>query len=134
MQLAAAVGRPDVHAGELPVAYVQLKPGVSATEDELLSFARDHIIERAAMPKAIRIVAAMPLTGVGKIFKPELKQREIADALRCALHDAGVAVSRLDVINDPRSGTQVQATVADSGTAGLTRKVLGRFPFRFDVS
>ena len=43
VQIAAAVGRPDVHAGELPVAYVQLKPGARATEDELLSFARDQI-------------------------------------------------------------------------------------------
>lgn len=82
VQLAAAVGRPDVHAGELPVAYVQLKPGAGATEDELLSFAREQIGERAAIPKAIRLVAALPLTSVGKIFKPELRQREIADALR----------------------------------------------------
>lgn len=82
VQLAAAVGRPDVHAGELPVAYVQLKPGAGATEDELLSFAREQIGERAAIPKAIRLVAALPLTSVGKIFKPEFRQREIADALR----------------------------------------------------
>jgi fatty-acyl-CoA synthase len=134
VQIAAAVGRPDVHAGELPVAYVQLKPGVRATEDELLSFARDQISERAAMPKAIRLVAAMPLTGVGKIFKPELRQREIADALRTALHDAGAPASGLEVINDPRLGTQVAVTVAGSAAAGIAREVLGRFPFGFEVS
>ena len=94
VQLAAAVGRPDVHAGELPVAYVQLRPGVSATEDELISFAKDQITERAAVPKAIRLVTTMPLTGVGKIFKPELRKREIMDALRAALHDAGAPTSR----------------------------------------
>ena len=104
VQIAAAVGRPDAHAGELPVAYVQLKPGACATEDELLSFAREQITERAATPKAIRLVAAMPLTGVGKIFKPELRQREIADALRTALHDAGAQTTRLEVVNNPRVG------------------------------
>ena len=134
VQLAAAVGRPDVHAGELPVAYVQLKPGIRATEDELLSFAREQIAERAAVPKAIRLVGAMPLTGVGKIFKPELRQREIADALRTALHEAGAPTSALEVINDPRSGIQVEVTVADSTNAGIAREILGQFPFRFGVS
>lgn len=134
VQLAAAVGRPDSHAGELPVAYVQLRHGASATEDELLAFARDQITERAAMPKAIRLVTAMPLTGVGKIFKPELRQREIADALRTALHDAGAPISRLDVVSDPRFGIQVEVTVAGSATAAIAREVLGKFPFRFEVS
>jgi fatty-acyl-CoA synthase len=134
VQIAAAIGRPDVHAGELPVAYVQLKPGVRTTEDELLSFARDQITERAAMPKAIRLVADMPLTGVGKIFKPELRRREIADALRTALHDAGAQTSGLEVINDPRFGIQVEVTVAGSVTTGIAREVLGQFPFRFGVS
>jgi fatty-acyl-CoA synthase len=134
VQIAAAVGRPDLHAGELPVAYVQLKPGVCATEEELLSFAREQITERAAMPKAIRLVAAMPLTGVGKIFKPELRQREIADALRTALHDAGAPTSGLEVVNDPRFGIRVEVAVASSATAGIAREVLGQFPFRSDVS
>lgn len=135
VQLAAAVGRPDVHAGELPVAYVQLKPGAAATQDELLSFARERITERAAMPKAIRLVQAMPLTGVGKIFKPALRQREIEDALRTVLHDAGVASARLEVINDPRFGTRIEVAM-DGGTdaAAIAREVLGRFPFRFEVS
>ncbi|RZT97797.1 acyl-CoA synthetase [Rivibacter subsaxonicus] len=134
VQIAAAVGRPDVHAGELPVAYVQLKPGARVTEDELLSFAREQITERAAMPKAIKLVAAMPLTGVGKIFKPELRLREIADALRTALHDAGAPASRLEVVNDPRLGIRVEVAVAGSATAAVAREVLGRFPFRFEVT
>jgi fatty-acyl-CoA synthase len=133
VQLAAAVGRPDVHAGELPVAYVQLRPGVSVTEDELMSFAKDQITERAAVPKAIRLVTTMPLTGVGKIFKPELRKREIVDALRAALHDAGVPTSGLEVINDPRSGIRVEVTVARSTTVGIARRGLGQFPFRFEV-
>jgi fatty-acyl-CoA synthase len=134
VQLAAAVRRPDVHAGELPVAYVQLKPDTGATEDELLAFAREQIGERAAVPKAIRLVAALPLTGVGKIFKPELRQREIADALRTALQEAGAPASQLEVINDPRLGIQIAVTMTGSAAAGMAREVLGQFPFRFEVS
>lgn len=133
VQLAAAVGRPDVHAGELPVAYVQLKAGASATEDELLAFAKEQITERAACPKAIRVLAAMPLTVVGKIFKPELRQRETVDALRTALHEANAQISRLEVVNDPQLGTRVEVTVTDSAGAGIAREVLGRFPFRHEV-
>jgi fatty-acyl-CoA synthase len=134
VQLAAAVGRPDVHAGELPVAYVQLKPGAQATEDELLDFAREHISERAAIPKAIRVIAPMPLTSVGKIFKPELRQREIADALRTALQDAGAAPVRLEVRNDPSFGIGIEVEVADDAAAATARGILGQFPFRYAVA
>ena len=68
--LAAAVGRPDAHAGEVPVAYVQLRDGGAVTESELLAFAASVIGERAAVPKAIRIVPQIPVTAVGKISSP----------------------------------------------------------------
>ena len=75
--LAAAVGRPDARVGEVPVAYVELKAEASATDEELLAFARSHITERAAVPKAIYLLDALPQTAVGKIFKPALRRREI---------------------------------------------------------
>jgi len=134
VQLAAAVGRPDAHAGELPVAYVQLRTGAVASEDELMTFARHEISERAARPKAIHIVPSLPLTGVGKIFKPELKRRETADALRAALSEADVPAASLDVINDPQLGTRVDVVATDAAGASVANEVLGRFPFRFNVT
>jgi fatty-acyl-CoA synthase len=71
--LAAAVGKPDVTAGELPIAFVVLKPGAVVESATLLAYARDHIAERAAVPKEISILSAMPLTGVGKINKLALR-------------------------------------------------------------
>jgi hypothetical protein len=44
---AAAVGKPDSHAGELPVAYVQLVPGSRATSSELIEYLTARIAERA---------------------------------------------------------------------------------------
>jgi fatty-acyl-CoA synthase len=66
--MAAAIGEPDRDKGELPVAYVQLRPGTSTTESELLAHCRREISEAAATPRQVWIIEAMPLTAVGKIF------------------------------------------------------------------
>ncbi|MGF6870934.1 acyl-CoA synthetase [Paraburkholderia sp. MM5477-R1] len=134
VQIAAAVGRPDAHAGELPVAYVQLKPGASATEEELADFARHAIAERAAVPKQVRIVNAMPLTGVGKIFKPELKRRETADALRSALVEAGIEGASLSVDESNARGVSIRVELPEAAQEDIARAVLGRFPFSFCIS
>ena len=52
--LAAAIGSPDAYAGEMPVAYVQLEPGATVTEQELLEHAAMTIPERAAIPNGSR--------------------------------------------------------------------------------
>ena len=70
---AAVVGQPDAYAGELPVGYVQLKPGASVQPGELEDFVRERTPERAAVPVQIIPIDPMPLTGVGKVFKPSLR-------------------------------------------------------------
>jgi fatty-acyl-CoA synthase len=71
---AAAVGRPDSHAGELPVAYVQLIPGSKATPEKIAAFLEPRIAEKAAMPKEIIVMDSLPLTNVGKPLKSVLRQ------------------------------------------------------------
>lgn len=73
VEMAAAVGQPDRYAGELPVCYVSLRPGAQASVEELRNFAEGEIAERPAWPKQIYIVDKIPVTGVGKIFKPDLR-------------------------------------------------------------
>jgi len=73
VQHCAAVGEPDAYAGELPVVFVTLKPGTQATEEALLAFVRDRVDEPPARPKSVTVLANMPMTLVGKIFKPELR-------------------------------------------------------------
>jgi len=97
---AAVVGQPDAYAGELPVAYVQLKAQAQADPAELLAFIAARTPERAANPVHVYVIEAMPLTGVGKVFKPQLRwdaaQRKVtqmlADLQRPDLHMA-VAVA-----------------------------------------
>lgn len=71
---AAAVGRPDAHAGEVPVVYVELRPGEVASPEELLRLAAERIHEPPAVPKEIIVVDRIPLTAVGKPIKAELRE------------------------------------------------------------
>ncbi len=130
----AAVGRPDVHAGELPVVYVQLKPGARATERELMDFAQREIPERAAWPKRVQIVGQLPLTGVGKIFKPALKLRETEDVVALALRESGdSAVGSIRARQDSRRGVVVDVALADRRAAPTVKQVLGAYTFGVDL-
>jgi fatty-acyl-CoA synthase len=71
--LAAVVGQPDAYAGELPLAYIQLKAGANVAPGELEAWVRERTPERAAVPVEIVLIDAMPMTGVGKVFKPQLR-------------------------------------------------------------
>lgn len=130
--MAAAVGRPDAHAGEVPVAYVQLQAGASASEAELLAFAREQVAERAAVPRAIHVLDALPLTPVGKIYKPALKQREIVDALGEALRVGGVE-ARVGAREDGSRGVVVEVELRDGAQADAAQRILGLFAFAFEL-
>jgi fatty-acyl-CoA synthase len=86
---AGAVGRPDAHAGEVPVAFVALTPGARASAEELLAWAAERVPERAAAPRHVEIVDEIPLTAVGKPYKPELRRRAAERAAREALAGTG---------------------------------------------
>lgn len=125
--MCAAVGRPDAYAGEVPVVYAQLRSGCEASPQALLDYAGQHITERAAVPKAVILLQALPLTGVGKIFKPALNMREIefvvrreADALDIELLDVQVEqVAKLGLVARYRS----------RGESDALARVLGDYTF-----
>jgi acyl-CoA synthetase (AMP-forming)/AMP-acid ligase II len=128
VEMSAAVGRPDPHAGEVPVAYVQLRPGVTVEEAELLRFAGEHIAERSAAPKAVIIVPALPVTAVGKIFKPTLNMKEIESVVRTEAIAAGVELAELRVEQDPQIG--LIARYRATGDAAALAAALGRYAFK----
>ncbi len=71
VSLVAVVAKPDEKWGEVPCAFVELKPGMSATEDELIKFARARLAGFAT-PKAV-VFCDLPKTSTGKIQKFELR-------------------------------------------------------------
>lgn len=97
-----AIGQPDSFAGELPCAYVELVEGAEVTVDELADHARTHIHERAAIPKHLEILAELPKTAVGKIFKPDLRRMAIRRVYDAALEGTGAHV--VEVIEDKKRG------------------------------
>ncbi len=117
VETAAAVGLPDSYAGELPMAFVQLRPGAGATAEELREFCRREIAERAAVPVQVVVIPVMPLTGVGKIFKPALRLQAAQLAFEAAiapLEAQGVAAS-VSVRDDPTHGTLAVVRIGKPG-------------------
>jgi len=71
--VAAVVARPDERWGEVPCAFVELRPGATATEAELIAFCRERLAGFKT-PKAV-VFGEVPRTSTGKIPKFELRQR-----------------------------------------------------------
>ncbi|WP_433756495.1 acyl-CoA synthetase [Nocardia sp. CA-135398] len=127
---AGAVGRPDVHAGEVPVAYVTLAAGADITESELLAWASDRVPERAAVPKSVVVLDALPVTDVGKPYKLGLR----ADATRRELQDALEQVAGARAITAAVEDGAIVATVeVDPAAEGAAGEVLGRYAIRWKV-
>ena len=69
----AVVAKPDEKWGETPCAFVELKPGASATAEELVAFARQHLAH-FKVPRQI-VFAELPKTSTGKIQKHVLRSQ-----------------------------------------------------------
>lgn len=87
----AAVGRPDRHAGEVPVAFVTLHAACGADAVQLREYVARHVAEPAAAPKQIYVLDELPLTAVGKIFKPALRCEAIRQVILTELRTLNVA-------------------------------------------
>jgi acyl-CoA synthetase (AMP-forming)/AMP-acid ligase II len=73
----AVIGVPDERMGEVGMAFVVLRPGATATPDELIAWSREHMANFKA-PRRVEIVDALPLNATGKVLKFELRDRAAA--------------------------------------------------------
>jgi fatty-acyl-CoA synthase len=73
VQLAAVVARPDDKWGETPCAFVELKPGHSATAEQLIEWCRARLA-RYKCPRHV-VFAEIPKTSTGKVQKFALRER-----------------------------------------------------------
>ncbi len=74
---AGVIGKPDLEAGEIPKAFVQLRPGASATADELIAFVRARLADYKRV-REVEFIEKVPRTASGKILRRELAERERA--------------------------------------------------------
>lgn len=110
--LAAAVGQPDAYAGELPVCFIELRPGATVTVEELNDHAERTIGERPAWPKQFHIVETIPLTSVGKIYKPELRRDAAERFVTSLLHeDTDLMDGTVHVVMGGPRGMKVSVTL-----------------------
>jgi len=135
--LAAAVGMPDAYAGELPVCYVSLRPGTVATEADLRDHAEQAIAERPAWPRHIHIVDSIPLTTVGKIYKPQLRCDAASRLVRQVVREQlGLKEFQVQVREGGRRGMTVTVLVpqADGQSIPRVQEALSPYLFEIEVS
>lgn len=75
---AAVVGVPDEYRGETVAAFVSLRPGCAVTQDEMVSFCRDHLAAYK-VPRSVTVLDELPKTTSGKILRRELRTSAAAD-------------------------------------------------------
>ena len=97
---AVAVGRPDRHSGEIPVAYVVPADPGRFDEADLLAWASTAIDEPAARPKRIYPITEIPVTAVGKHFKPALAADAAVRAITDTLTAAGLPGARVTAAHE----------------------------------
>lgn len=124
VKVAAAVGSPDPYAGEIPVAYVELKEGAKITEGEILEYLGKEVGERAAVPKQVYIIPQIPLTPVGKIFKPALRWESIRKVYQGALSVLEGMVDQMEVkvTEDKVHGSMV--TIIITPVSGVSEETI----------
>jgi fatty-acyl-CoA synthase len=141
VKMAAAVGRPDAHAGEVPVVYVEVSEEAGLKESDILQWAREHIGERAAVPKEVIIIDRIPLTAVGKIFKPALRWDAVRRTYAKELESLGTSVAAVDikVQEDKVHGTHavIRIKAAQGADAGRIEQrvseLLARYTVHYDL-
>jgi fatty-acyl-CoA synthase len=135
--LAAAVGVPDGYAGEVPVCYVTLRPGMAATEAELREHAEQTIAERPAWPRHIHFIDTIPLTTVGKIYKPQLRcdaAQRLVSQLVCK--QMGMSDAAIQVREGGRRGMTVSVKLPPAQQAAISQvqQALSGFLFEVEVT
>ena len=72
--IAAVVGVPDSKSGEAVKAFIQLKPGETATEEDILAFCRENMAGYKR-PKTIEFRDTLPMSNVGKVLRRMLRDQ-----------------------------------------------------------
>jgi len=74
---AGVIGKKDDEAGEIPKAFVQLRPNASASAEELIEFVKGRIADYKRV-REVEFIDKVPRTASGKILRRELAERERA--------------------------------------------------------
>lgn len=137
VQISAAVGMPDEYAGEVPVLFVVPEPNVLLDIKALQEFLLDNVHEPPARPRLILSIDALPVTAVGKIFKPTLRDRAIEEKVRIEAERAcapGVS-AQIEVRLDGQKNVVAEVLLKDGSADDVTRlrEALAPLPQTYNV-
>jgi long-chain acyl-CoA synthetase len=77
VRLAAVIGIPDAYHGETVRACIALKPGASATADEVIAYCKTHLADYK-VPRSVEVRETLPMSAVGKILYRVLRDEHAA--------------------------------------------------------
>jgi fatty-acyl-CoA synthase len=121
VQISSAVGMPDQYAGEVPILFVVPAPGRVIDLGALQAHLERNILEPPAKPRRVVVLPALPVTAVGKIFKPALRDLAIEEKAKLEIErvfGAATACS-ISVDQDERLSTRVHIVVDTNDEARL---------------
>jgi fatty-acyl-CoA synthase len=121
VQMSSAVGMPDAYAGEVPILFVVPSPNQTIDIARLRDHLERNVNEPPARPKRVVLLDALPVTAVGKIFKPALRDLAVQEKIRTEIERIfGTAISaKIQVDKDERLNTVVRISIGSSDTALL---------------
>ncbi|MBT9469920.1 MAG: AMP-binding protein [Pseudomonadota bacterium] len=114
---AAAVGCPDVRAGEVPVVFAVLRPGASVSADELKDFIIENVSEAPAKPASVILLPALPVTAIGKVFRPALRAEAVRAVVTERVNAAFPAQARPEVEIDQAHASGIWVLIRRGGAA-----------------
>ena len=83
VSIVQVVGAPDERYGEVVAAFIELRPGLTATEEEIVGFCLDRIAT-FKVPRYVRFVEEWPMSGT------KIAKRVLAERLAVELRDAAI--------------------------------------------
>ncbi|HEC00571.1 MAG TPA: hypothetical protein ENI91_02640 [Sphingomonadales bacterium] len=127
--MVAAVGLPDARVGELPMVFYTLRNKVPIYDADLRNHMQNVISERAALPVRYEQLKSMPMTAVGKIFKPALRANAALLATEDILAAQGIT-ARISAHYDTQYGVVVNITIPDISERNCAKSLMQPFTFR----
>lgn len=121
VQISAAVGMPDQYAGEVPALFVVPAPSAEIDTGELTRYLEENVHEPPARPRVVLVIASLPVTAVGKIFKPTLRDMAIAEKVRLDVERVcgPNASARVEVSLDGQKRTLVDVSISGASPEQL---------------
>lgn len=123
VEVSAAVGMPDEYAGEVPALFVVPAAGAALDLAALERHLETAVHERPARPRAVLRIDALPVTAVGKIFKPRLREMAIEEKVRreTAAVCGPEAAARVSFETDPGGAAVITVDVTGAAPEALAR-------------